>query len=218
MKRRVAAIFLSAFFFVSCQSSVFRGGGGIIDPALLKAYRAIDESMNQKRSALMFEGGGSVVDCEAYLTVSVEKEIVESVSNQAVKSEYLVCDALRLLSQAKRFTGGFDASRMGVDLRNALDVRTFPNSLVRMADERSYTLAQLFPEQSYATGVAVVYDADDWFLGLKVVAVADINRNSILDWIVQLTDESTEGNYRNYATLVIYDPKAGEVLKAALYR
>ena len=52
---------------------------------------------------------------------------------------------------------------------------------------------------------------------MKVVAVANINDNLLQDWVVFLSDESKIGNYRNYSTLIIYDPEHTEVLNVNLF-
>jgi len=44
-----------------------------------------------------------------------------------------------------------------------------------------------------------------------------VNNNSTSDWVVQFSDESKSGNYRNYSSFVIHDSGKAEVLLAMPY-
>ncbi len=185
-----------------------------MDENLMAAYKEFDKSNKAIRSPLLFSSGASVNNCDSYMKLISRGEIVEAVNNKLVKSEYLVCDALRVLSQAARFTGKIDTESVGLRLLDNLDLRYFPNSLGRLADEDSFTLKALFPKNSVANEATVTLDTADWMLTIKVVAVVLANNNTTEDWVIQLADESKSGNYRSYETLLIYDPVLSDVLKA----
>jgi len=67
-------------------------------------------------------------------------------------------------------------------------------------------LAALYSDRGSSNATIAKIDNEDWSITLKVVPAARLNDNEVDDWIVWLTDESKTGNYRNYQTLVIYDP------------
>ncbi|MGD9386414.1 MAG: hypothetical protein PVF28_07655, partial [Thioalkalispiraceae bacterium] len=139
--------------------------------------------------------------------------IKEGVNNQIIKNEYLECDVLSLLGDSS-FTREKQKVSTGEALATRLDLRTFPSSLFRRVDDNAYTLKQVAGKQTSSTQHTVVYETDDWFYRLEVVAQADLNKNGEPDWIVWLFDEAKTGNYRSYQTLIIYDPAKQDKLKA----
>lgn len=205
---------VSILFFVCCSNKLSLNKPIIIDKNLIKAYEELDKSEKIKRSALLFQNGLSAGNCESYADLKSESEIVETVNNQLVKSEYLVCDALKILSDAKVFSGAVKTELMGQQLLNKLDLRSFPNSLHRLTDDNSFTLGSLFASDSVANETSVKYETEDWIITIKVVAVVLLNGNEDEDWVVQLADESKSGNYRNYENLIIYDPIKSDYFKA----
>jgi hypothetical protein len=205
------------FFLVSCKNGADSTKKEIVDSDLYDAYINFGSSIKQKRNVLVFDGGGAADNCNAYLELSSEVEILESINNQIIKSEYLICDALHILSNSETYTRNVDRNKIGEALLMKLDLRSFPNSFSIMTEDNSYTLSHIFPDQSLSIGSSVLYESSDWLFHLRVVAVVNINNNSNPDWIIQLSDESKLGNYRNYSTLVIYDTESSEVLKAMKY-
>lgn len=75
----------------------------------------------------------------------------------------------------------------------------------------------LFPDNASANGYTATFDSDDWVITLHVVAVVDANGNADNDWVLHLADESKTGTYKNYQTLLIYDPLRSQVFKAHTY-
>ena len=205
---------LFVFLLTSCASSNDHLKKNIIDKSLLNAYIDYNKSIKKGRSVLLFEDEYSASNCSTYFELSGKKNILETINNQVVKSEYLVCDALKIISSSKIYSGNTDTTQVGIDLLTKLDFRSFPNSLARMAEDNSFTLHDILPDQSLSKSASVLYESDDWFFSLRVVAIVNINNNPWQDWIVFLSDESKSGNYRNYATLIIYDPENNETLKA----
>lgn len=190
---------------------------GIMDSGLREAYQKADELLIQHRTVLTFNNGMSANNCRDYLKLSVNHDVQETVNNQIIKSEYLVCDAVNILAGAKSFTDN-SVVQMGDVLLHRLDIRSFPNSFSRMADDNAFTLYKMFPNQLSANTDSVSYESDEWFFSLHIVAIADLNSNVNPDWIVYLSDESKTGNYRNYATLIVYDTQSNEPLKGVLYK
>ncbi|HEX23223.1 MAG TPA: hypothetical protein ENH21_07315 [Chromatiales bacterium] len=220
MKYRGVVYVLVLGFMFSCANEKISNdndGGAILKESILAAYRDFGESFSMKRSPLLFVGGAVADSCESYFDTMLKYKISETIHNMQVKSEYLVCDALKIISESPDVSVNINTSSMGLDLLSKLDLRTFPNSLSRLVGENSYTLKSLFPENVEANGPVAIVDTDDWIITLEVVAVVQVNNNSIFDWVVQFSDESKSGNYRSYETLIIYDPERADILQAKLY-
>lgn len=108
MERRYLLYILIFGLLCSCSNSDSLHEHVIMDENLMAAYKEFDKSNKAIRSPLLFSSGASVNNCDSYMKLISRGEIVEAVNNKLVKSEYLVCDALRVLSQAARFTGKID--------------------------------------------------------------------------------------------------------------
>jgi hypothetical protein len=198
---------LCSFLLVACSDPTSTSGPAIFDTDLADAYARVDQSFGKQRSPLSFEGNGTATDCPSYFEKMSKFRIEEAVDNQLVKSEYLVCDALKLLAGSFPRPSGESARTVaGKALVSKLDLRTFPSSQNMLSDDKSHTLAALYPERASSDATTARIDTEDWSLTLKIVAAARLNDNEADDWIVWLSDESKTGNYRNYQTLVIYDP------------
>ncbi len=215
--RSMVYVLVLGFMFSCTNEKVSNDESAILKESILDAYRNFDESFSVERSSLFFVGGEAADSCESYFDMILKYKISETIHNMQVKSEYLACDALRIISESPGVPININASSMGLNLLSRLDLRTFPNSLSRLVDENSYTLKSLFSEHAEANGSVVIVDTDDWIIMLEVVAVVQINNNSVFDWVVQFSDESKSGNYRSYETLIIYDPEGSDVLQAKLY-
>ncbi len=218
MKYRCIVYVLVLGFIFSCSNEkVPNDERAILKESILDAYKNFDESFSMKRSPLLFVGGGAADNCESYFDMALKYKISETIRNMQVKSEYLICDALKIISDSPNVPVSISTSSIGLKLLSGLDLRTFPNSLSRLVDESSYTLKSLFSKDAKANGSVAVVDTEDWVITLDVVAVVQVNSNSIFDWVVQFSDESKSGNYRSYETLIIYDPEGSDVLHAKLY-
>ena len=218
MKYRSVAYVLALGFMFSCANEkIPNDGGSILAESILDAYRDFDESFSMKRSPLLFVGGEVADSCESYFDRMLKYTISEAIGNMQVKSEYLLCDALKIIWESPDVPTNVSTSSVGLRLLSSLDLRTFPNSLSRLVDENSYTLKSLFPKNIQSNGPVAIVDTDDWIITLEVVAVVQVNNNSVFDWIVQFSDESKSGNYRSYETLIIYDPERADILQAKLY-
>jgi hypothetical protein len=204
-------------FVVSCKSNNVQDDHSILDDDLRSSYLELNESIYKAKSALLFDNEITVNDCDSYLKLSKDNKMLETIENQLIKSEYLICDALSAISQFTLYTGEVQQKLIGEKLLHNLDLRTFPNSFSRLANESSFTLGKIFPDNSSASGNIAFFESDDWAFTLKVVAVIDANKNVYQDWVVQLADESKLGNYRNYATFIIYDIQNDNYLKAVVY-
>ncbi len=201
------SVALCSFLLAACTDPTPTSGPAIFDADLAAAYAHFDQSLGKQRSPLSFEGNGTATDCPSYLEKVSKFRIDETVDNRLVKSEYLICDALKLLADSfPRPAAESMPVVAGKALLSTLDLRTFPSSQNMLSDDRSHTLAVLYPDRASSDATTAWIDTEDWSLTLKIVAAARLNDNAADDWVVWLSDESKTGDYRSYQTLVIYDP------------
>ncbi|WP_133510493.1 hypothetical protein [Candidatus Thiosymbion oneisti] len=193
--------------------------GYVFNQDLLHMQRNYGESLDLQRSELQFASGSSATNCLEYYRLSSEQEIDESIHNQLVKSEYLVCDALKILAEAAVVHEGSATGRgIGEKLSSKLDLRSFPSSLFRISDEEKHTLSALYPKNNLVSDdTATLLETKDWIFRLEVVAIVPLNDNKIPDWVIWVSDEAKQGSYRSYSTLIIYDPATQESLVATPY-
>ncbi len=189
----------------------------VLDEELKKVVSNPDTELSKARTGLEFSNKKIAKDCLSYYRYGKNEAIVESVNNQFVKSEYLMCDALEVLSSAEDYSGEVDTQSIGEALMMRLDLRSFVNSMSRAADDVNFTFNDIFPAEARVIGAGVVLDLDDWVLTLRTVAVVDVNKNGLQDWVVQMADESKDGNYRHYTTLIVFDPEKNGVMSATTF-
>ena len=218
MKPIVLSSFLSICYLSGCASVTSNNNHNILNETLKSSYNDLENSLNKGRSNLLFNNDEVANNCNSYYLLNSKYELNESIYNQQVKSEYLICDALEILISS---SGGGDNKApdltYGEALSSKLDVRTFPSSLMRVGTEEAHTLNSIFPEQLKASDNIVEVETPDWAFTLEVVASANINDNSLSDLIVWVLDESKSGNYRGYSTIIIYDYKDQNQIKATVY-
>jgi hypothetical protein len=212
-------LFLFLCILVGCSNNRIIGDSiYILDGELSRSYQDIDNSLSIKRSKLSFSEGKEAYNCKSYFSLFPQYALEESVYNQQVKSEYLICDALKILSGSTgESSDEVKSLALGENLLSKLDLRTFPSSLNQAASDSSHTLKSLYPNQTSFSGNVAEFQTEDWVLALEVVVVARINDNLEPDWVVWVTDESKSGNYRGYSTIIIYDPDDKVTFKATTY-
>lgn len=216
MKLKSSLFYLCLCILAGCSNANVQNSPYLLNDQLSLSYQKTDDSLKYKRTKLLFSGNYEANDCNSYYDLASKYNLEESIHNQLVKSEYLICDALKILSESKGISDE-KALRLdlGRELLSKLDIRSFPSSLSRAGSELSYTLKSLYPSQvSYIDNVAV-FETQYWTFTMEVVALVRINDNSKTDWIVWVFDESKSGNYRGYSTIILYDPDEKEVFRAA---
>ena len=212
------APFLYYVFLVSCANTKILDSHIIPNKALSEAYKNFNDNFKKTRSSLSFNGGSLATNCQTYHELATKYEIEETINNQLTKSEYLLCDALKILSTSSKIsTENINISNRGEALLSKLDLRSFPSSLNRMSDKNTHTLKSLHPQQTKFVGNVAEFSTEDWSFILEVVAVTKINDNDIPDWVIWVVDESKQGNYRGYSTLIIYDPENQDNFKGVKY-
>lgn len=218
MKSIRLTLILILVILVSCTNKNIHDSHFIPNKELSEAYKDFTNNFKKKRNTLLFIGGGIATNCQTYQDMATKYEIDETINNQITKSEYLICDALKILSTSSKISGeNIGILNRGEELLSKLDLRSFPSSLNRASDENAYTLKSLYPQQAKYVGNVAELNIEDWSFILEVVAVTRINDNATLDWIVWVVDESKQGNYRGYSTLIVYDPENQDNFKAIKY-
>lgn len=206
MNRRAAILCCVALFACSCRTGPRTA---IFNAELAKALESYESTMAAKRTELRFESGQVVSNCSEYLKLRGAQPIAEEVNNKIVSQEYLICDSLRLVRAAhNNATAGCAPQAYGEELRNRLDLRSFPSSLRPAADDRNFVLSALNAIPSKADRYAVVSDTEDWFYKIETVASLDLDADGTCDWLLWLIDEARTGNYRGYEVLTVYSPAA----------
>ena len=213
-------VLLAALFGISCGTSFTQESKTIIfDANLAKAYKNYDQSIAEKRREINFESGAKASNCTEYWRENAKSTVKEDVANQLYQSEYLVCDALRILKKSDKSndvsTDGMTSALYGQEIYNRLDLTSFPSSLAQSFGGTNKTFAQ---EQNKLRPnikpLSVTSDTDDWNFAIQVVAETDANGDGKKDLIVYVVDESKEGNLKSYSTLLIYDVEKKGELKA----
>ena len=210
--------YLCACILTGCSSMSLQGSAYFPNDQLEISYKNFDNAFKKTRNKLLFNGDLVANDCNSYFELTSKYDVEESIHNQQVKSEYLICDALNILSNSSGiYSEKVSDLDLGEELSSKLDLRSFPSSLNRASDERSHTLKSLYPGQTTSIDNVVELQSEDWAFTMEVVALARINDNASPDWIVWVLDESKSGNYRGYSTLIVYDPEEQESFKAMTY-
>lgn len=218
MKFTIYSSLLSVFILSGCSNVSSKNNHHILNDTLKSSYQDIDNSLSKNRSNLLFNNNEVANNCNSYILLNSKYDLDESIYNQQVKSEYLICDALEILLNSSQVTN-YKVSDLsfGEKLASKLDLRSFPSSLNRAGTEEAHTLKSIFPEQSKSFDNVVELQTEDWAFAIEVVALAKINDNSLPDWIIWVLDEAKSGNYRGYSTFIIYDPEKQKQLKANVF-
>lgn len=213
MTRRSLVFTGFAVLLSACQTPY---EGAVYNSVVMQAMQQRGETLKRQRATLQFESDASARTCDEYLRLIATGRVKEGVANELVKSEYLVCDVVALAG-AQKLGRRHPGDRLGQALAERVDLRSFPSSLHQMLDEKKFSLKLLDAQAVTTDATSASYDTQDWHYRLELVAALDANGNGKPDWVVWLTDEAREGNYRHYQTLVIYDvPETGR-LRAVPY-
>lgn len=186
----------------------------VIHPDLAIALQDVKKMLSTPRTPLAFDNGATAKNCAEYSNLLATSAPDESVRNAEVRAEYLVCDAVRLISsepfQAVKRTLPTHAAQA---LFEQLDLRSFPSSLRNGTDDQKHTLKTLLASAKVTmTDNAVEVETSEQFFSLHIVGV--IRRSAAKgstkthqnEWIVWAGDELKDGNYKSYRTLIVRPP------------
>lgn len=216
MKLVYAGMLLMLMLTASCTSMWPKKNNYILDPGLLAAYMDYEKSLKSERPELLFKNGKMATNCLSYLKLMLKNEVDESNYNQSIKSEYLNCEALKIL-KGHAIGSAKNKNSLGNELSTKLDLRSFSSSLSKVVNKDKNTLDALYPEETKSMKYETIYETEDWVFRLEVVAVIMLNDNKKQDWVVRLSDESKSGSFRHYSTIVIYDPGKQKKYVASSY-
>ena len=213
----ITAICIAApAMLLACASKLPSGADAIFNPDLAAAHADREVALTEERSPLSFEGEREANNCNSYFDLSSRYRMDESTQNHLIKSEYLICDALRFLSSPKAANKQPDPDQ-GTQLLSKLDLRSLPSSLRQRTSRNSHTLAALFPDLAVAGANTASVETDEFSFSIEVVASTRVNDNDEADWIVWMADEAKSGTYRDYRTFLILDPHSSTKLEAIAY-
>jgi len=181
---------------------------------LAVALHDIKKTLSTPRTPLAFDNGATASNCAQYSNLLPTSSPDESVRNAEIRAEYLVCDAVRLISSDPFLVGNrLLPAHAAKALFERLDLRSFPSSLRNRADGQSYTLKSLLaPGTVKTTRNAVEIETSEQFFSLQIVGVV---RRPVTggrmktrpdEWIVWIGDEIKDGNYKSYRTLIVTPP------------
>lgn len=187
---------------------------GTTSPGLATALQDIKTALYTPKTPLTFDNGAAASNCAEYSNLLTNHAPEESVRNAEIRAEYLVCDAIRLISNESflvtRHTLPATAARA---LLERLDLRSFPSSLHNRATDQSHTLKTLFMSGTVkTTRDSVAIETDEQFFSLQIAAVISrpasngSTKNRQSEWIVWVGDEMKSGNYKSYRTLIVRPP------------
>lgn len=202
---------------LSCSNIKSSAISYVYDTELASALENVQETNKQKRSDVEFINGITVNTCADYLNQLQSSNLTESVNNQIVKNEYLMCEHTSLLSRTNITHTEEQQLNFGIRLWESLNLSTFPNTLNRAARGNLVTLKELVPDESSYKNNQVIYDSDHVYLSIRVIAEANLDTNPQKDWIVELIEETKTSNYRNYATIIVYNPKAKQIFEGSIF-
>lgn len=196
---------ICAIGLFSCSSEKEPSAGThVFNTTVSSSLNNFKQSFNSKKTELQFDSGIKVDNCNTYSKEVKKSRVTEDVNNQAVKSEYLLCDVLELLRN-KSFLEMKSNADINNVIANKLDLRTFPSSFGPRLDDKNYTIKSIAGADLIVKSNNVTYETADWNFKLELIATTDINSNKKYDWIIWVVDESKTGNYRAYQTVILYD-------------
>lgn len=199
-------LFLALAIDAGCARLAIHGSPNIFNGLLHDAYDHYDRAMAVRRPPLRFVTGQTVHSCKEYLARRPGAKIGAAVNNRVVAQDYLVCDALALLRGAgPPAAAGYRPNSYGQELLRRLDLRGFRSSLRPLLDDSHATLGGLLGAVATVERYAVTVKTADWSYRFEVVADIE-SATGQHDWLVWLSDEAKDGNYRDYQTLVVANP------------
>lgn len=158
-----------------------------------------------------FDNGGVANNCAQYSNLLSTSAPDESTRSAEIRSEYLVCDALRMVgTQPFIVTQAALPANAVKALYERLDLRTFPSSLRNRADGPTHTPKTLLGLGKVTMNRDTVeIETDTQFFSLKIVGVVSRPATEAgserlqKEWIVWVGDELKDGNYKSYRTLIV---------------
>ncbi len=211
----IGVFFLGAISAPACQAQ--QVATRIFDADLAKALKNYDKSLAEKKTRLLFESGKTVETCGGYLKEKKNSTVKSDVSNMLYASEYVVCDELTALNNAKTFAkkAALSTDNFGKEIYNRLNIADVPTSLIEGSTGKAVFLKDKLPKSGLKiTKYKVESDAPNWFFAVDIVAVTDCDGDGKPDWILQIADEAKDRNYRQYSAWLVRAASDKGILRA----
>ncbi len=191
----------------------------VSNPELISALQDVKEALMKRRTPLLFENGETVNNCSEYTDLLFDMKPTETVRNSEIRSEYLICDSMRIISSNPfRMQRKKVSDSLVKELFEKLDLRSFPSSLRNTTTDEKFTLKALVNAKVKPQDSTLEVDTATNSFRMEVVAVVQQGKNLPQVWIVWMADEVKGGNYKSYRTLIVNRPaKPSRHLTATLY-
>ena len=171
---------------------------------LFHGLQDIVKVLRADRTEFSFENGQSSTNCIEYLNLLTISPPSEAVRNSEIRSEYLVCDSVRIISSEPFIAREKKLPKVVTKaLFENLDLRTFPSSLRNRTDDTKNTLKALLQGKVTFQGSELQVETSGNFFKLEVVGVVHRGATPTPEWVVWVTDEVKGGNYKSYRTIVV---------------
>ena len=216
LKKLVFLILIVMPFSVAAQKF---GAARIFDKNLAAAVKNYDRIIVEKRTPIEFESGKKATNCNEYLQTKAVSKVSETIANQIYQSEYLICDALAVIDNSGLKTDKRQPKNninYGREIFNRLNLKSFASSFSGNGEGEPYFFKNLSGKNHPVISVyKLTYSDPQWNYAVTVIAEGDFDGDGKIDLLLWLVDEALkEGNYRNYATLIISDFSKTGVLQA----
>lgn len=184
-------------------------------PIFAIALKNVKKTLLEPRTPLAFDNGTFADNCASYSNLSNTSTPEESIRNKEIHSEYLICEALILVSSDSYIIDKHAAlpSNTAKEFFERLDLRSFPSSLNNRADDQRHTLKTLMESSTIKISEdSIEIESDEQFFSLKIIGTlsrATLNngvKSAQKEWIVWIGDERKDGNYKSYSTVVVRPP------------
>ncbi|HEX4879986.1 MAG TPA: hypothetical protein VFV39_09100 [Limnobacter sp.] len=146
------------------------------------------------RPRLHFEDGAYADSCKSYW--SNKAGVSETAANFTVRSEYLVCDAIKLHQRWPAAPQGVDHGK-DFSLCNRLDLTSFSNSLQPRLGGEAKVLREVFQSGVIDSGTECVYEGEGRKFALSAILEIEERGRPKKLW-VWVVDEITDTTYRAY--------------------
>lgn len=202
-----------SLLLMSCASMQDVNKNHITFEPVYSAYENYENSIKEKRMPLMFSNSLKSENCTEYFELKKNEELIEDEANFLVAQCYVVCDTLLAVKQAdQNFNVELAGASLGNILSEKLDLSSFRSSLARKVTDSNYTLSAVSAGLIEISDYTAIYETNDWYYELKVVARIDANADGTEDWLVWVTDKAKAGSYSTIKGYVLYDAFKSERL------
>ena len=173
-----------------------------LDPDVQQKVQNSFEEIMISRPQVKFSNGGTASNCEQYFRH--EGGVAETAANYAARSNYLVCDALKL---AETWPPKSDVKLLDQDLSlcSSLNLASFKHSLRPRIETENATLTQLFGAEAVdGVNTCTVQGEERNFVLNAVLLVKEPEKpKKMWVWVI---DEILDATYRSYeAVWFVFD-------------